>query len=147
MKKREAPKNCKRGSKQRRLILDTVRSGGLGHPTAAEVYDAVRGEIPNISPRDGLPESRARLASDGEISRLRPRRRLPASTATLPSTRISPAKSAARYSTSASAPPPGAGCFRPSAADFGLGVGERPVFGYCPKCSKKLQLNTKENRL
>ena len=49
MKKREAPKNCKRGSKQRRLILDTVRSGGLGHPTVAEVYDAVRGEIPNIS--------------------------------------------------------------------------------------------------
>ena len=69
MKKREAPKNCKRGSKQRRLILDTVRSGGLGHPTVAEVYDAVRGEIPNIS-LGTVYRNLGSLASDGEISRL-----------------------------------------------------------------------------
>ena len=69
MKKRETAENRRRDSKQRRVILDTVRSGGLGHPTAAEVYDAVRGEIPNIS-LGTVYRNLGSLASDGEISRL-----------------------------------------------------------------------------
>ena len=40
---------CKRMSKQRRTILDLVKSGRLGHPTAADVYDEVRKTMPNIS--------------------------------------------------------------------------------------------------
>lgn len=145
MKKREAPKNCKRGSKQRRLILDTVRSGGLGHPTAAEVYDAVRGEIPNIS-LGTVYRNLGSLASDGEISRLDLGDVSRFDCDTSEHSHFACQKCGAIFDVR----------HRPSAWCRALcvprrrifcGVGERSFSGYCPKCSKKLQLNTKENRL
>ena len=130
MKNHAAPKNCKRGSRQRRLILDTVRSGALGHPTAAEVYDAVRGKMPNIS-LGTVYRNLGSLASDGEISRLDlgDVSRFGA----IFDVRIRP--SARR------------GLLSSLRGGFSADSASVLFSGYCPKCSKKLQPNTKENRL
>lgn len=58
---------CKRMSKQRKKILDLVKSGRLGHPTAAEVYDEVRKSMPNIS-LGTVYRNLNMLADDGDIS-------------------------------------------------------------------------------
>lgn len=60
---------CKRISKQRRTILDLVKSGRLGHPTAADVYDEVRKTMPNIS-LGTVYRNLNMLADDGDISRV-----------------------------------------------------------------------------
>ena len=60
---------CKRMSKQRRTILDIVKSGRLGHPTAADVYDEVRKTMPNIS-LGTVYRNLNMLADDGDISRV-----------------------------------------------------------------------------
>ncbi len=60
---------CKRMSKQRKKILDLVKSGRLGHPTAAEVYDEVRKSMPNIS-LGTVYRNLNMLADDGDISRV-----------------------------------------------------------------------------
>ena len=130
MKNHAAPKNCKRGSRQRRLILDTVRSGALGHPTAAEVYDAVRGKMPNIS-LGTVYRNLGSLASDGEITRLD----------------LGDLKKCGAIFDVRIRPSARRGLLSSLGGGFSADSASVLFSGYCPKCSKKLQPNTKENRL
>ena len=142
MKNHAASKNCKRGSRQRRLILDTVRSGALGHPTAAEVYDAVRGKMPNIS----LGTVYRNLGSLGEISRLDLGDLSRFDCDTSEHSHFACKKCGAIFDVRIR-PSARRGLLSSLGGGFSADSASVLFSGYCPKCSKKLQPNTKENRL
>lgn len=145
MKNHAASKNCKRGSRQRRLILDTVRSGALGHPTAAEVYDAVRGKMPNIS-LGTVYRNLGSLASDGEITRLDLGDVSRFDCDTSEHSHFACKKCGAIFDVRIR-PSARRGLLSSLRGGFSADSASVLFSGYCPKCSKKLQPNTKENRL
>ena len=61
--------SAKRRSKQREIVLALLRSGGLYHPTASEVYEAARAQMPNIS-LGTVYRNLSELARDGTILKL-----------------------------------------------------------------------------
>ena len=61
--------SAKRRSKQREIVLALLRSGGLHHPTASEVYEAARVQMPNIS-LGTVYRNLSELARDGAILKL-----------------------------------------------------------------------------